>query len=213
VTEQILKYHQNKEKREQIRREREERELLQALKANDEEAYLRLLETKKNERLKLLLDQTDQYLREIGAAVEKEQEMDEEEWIRLGDKTVKQDKSRDKLKDKEKEKMKEIEKPDEHKPYFQKIHKIQEEIKEQPKLLTGGTLKEYQLVGLQWLVSLYNNRLNGILADEMGLGKTIQTIALICYLMETKGNNGPYMIIVPLSYVLLSLKESFFFLL
>ena len=33
----------------------------------------------------------------------------------------------------------------------------------------------------------------------MGLGKTIQTIALICYLMERKGNNGPFLIIVPLS--------------
>ena len=33
----------------------------------------------------------------------------------------------------------------------------------------GGELKAYQLEGLQWLVSLYNNRLNGILADEMGL--------------------------------------------
>ena len=48
-------------------------------------------------------------------------------------------------------------------------------------------------------MSLYNNNLNGILADEMGLGKTIQTIALITYLIETKKNNGPYLIIVPLS--------------
>ena len=56
-----------------------------------------------------------------------------------------------------------------------------------------------QVTGLEWLVSLYNNNLNGILADEMGLGKTIQTIALIAYLMETKGNNGPFLIIVPLS--------------
>jgi SNF2 family DNA or RNA helicase len=48
----------------------------------------------------------------------------------------------------------------------------------------GGELKEYQLQGLQWMVSLYNNNLNGILADEMGLGKTIQTIALIAYVME-----------------------------
>ena len=30
------------------------------------------------------------------------------------------------------------------------------------------------MTGLQWLVSLYNNQLNGILADEMGLGKTVQ---------------------------------------
>jgi SWI/SNF-related matrix-associated actin-dependent regulator of chromatin subfamily A protein 2/4 len=53
--------------------------------------------------------------------------------------------------------------------------------------------------GLEWLVSLYNNNLNGILADEMGLGKTIQTIALITYLMERKKVNGPFLIIVPLS--------------
>ena len=48
---------------------------------------------------------------------------------------------------------------------------------EAPKLLVppgGASLRDYQLVGLQWLVSLYNNRLNGILADEMGLGKTVQ---------------------------------------
>lgn len=57
----------------------------------------------------------------------------------------------------------------------------------------------WQIKGLEWLVSLYNNNLNGILADEMGLGKTIQTIALITYLMEYKRLNGPFLIIVPLS--------------
>jgi len=39
--------------------------------------------------------------------------------------------------------------------------------------LEGGELKSYQLSGLEWMVSLYNNKLNGVLADEMGLGKTI----------------------------------------
>ena len=66
-------------------------------------------------------------------------------------------------------------------------------------MLKGGLLKEYQLKGLEWMVSLYNNRLNGILADEMGLGKTIQTISLITYLIEKKKQNGPFLIIVPLS--------------
>ena len=65
--------------------------------------------------------------------------------------------------------------------------------------MKNGKLKEYQLRGLEWLVSLYNNNLNGILADEMGLGKAIQTIALVTYLIEKKRNNGPYLIIVPLS--------------
>ena len=55
--------------------------------------------------------------------------------------------------------------------YYSLAHKKSEEVVEQPKMLKGGTLRTYQLEGLQWLVSLYNNRLNGILADEMGLGK------------------------------------------
>jgi len=31
-----------------------------------------------------------------------------------------------------------------------------------------NTLREYQHIGLDWLVSLYHKHLNGILADEMG---------------------------------------------
>mmetsp|Transcript_14862 Transcript_14862/g.10762 ORF Transcript_14862/g.10762 Transcript_14862/m.10762 type:complete len:85 (-) Transcript_14862:2126-2380(-) len=59
------------------------------------------------------------------------------------------------------------------KVYYSITHTIQEEIKEQPKMLKGGQLKSYQMIGLNWMVSLFNNNLNGILADEMGLGKTI----------------------------------------
>ena len=64
-------------------------------------------------------------------------------------------------------------------------------------MLTAGTLRDYQLVSLQWMISLYNNRLNGILADEMGLGKTVQVCSLIAYLWESKQNYGPHLIIVP----------------
>ena len=42
--------------------------------------------------------------------------------------------------------------------------------------LLKHTLREYQHIGLDWMVSLQERKLNGILADEMGLGKTIQTI-------------------------------------
>jgi acetoin utilization deacetylase AcuC-like enzyme len=73
--------------------------------------------------------------------------------------------------------------------YYQSTHRKIEKVT-QPQMLRGGDLKEYQLGGLQWLVSLYNNNLNAILADEMGLGKTIQTIALLAYVMEFKRNNG-----------------------
>lgn len=44
----------------------------------------------------------------------------------------------------------------------------------QPATLAGeGKLRDYQLDGLNWMVSLYETGINGILADEMGLGKTI----------------------------------------
>lgn len=53
--------------------------------------------------------------------------------------------------------------------------------------LLHGTLREYQHIGLDWLVTMYEKKLNGILADEMGLGKTIQTIALLAHLACEKG--------------------------
>jgi ATP-dependent DNA helicase len=68
----------------------------------------------------------------------------------------------------------------------------------QPKFVTGGTMRSYQLEGLEWLLSLYENGINGILADEMGLGKTIQTIAMLAHLWENK-SYGPFLIAAPLS--------------
>jgi hypothetical protein len=40
--------------------------------------------------------------------------------------------------------------------------------------LIQGELRAYQLAGVTWLISLYQNGLNGILADQMGLGKTVR---------------------------------------
>ncbi|KAK7919410.1 hypothetical protein WMY93_010694 [Mugilogobius chulae] len=68
--------------------------------------------------------------------------------------------------------------------------------------LLHGTLREYQHIGLDWLVTMFEKKLNGILADEMGLGKTIQTIALLAHLACEKGNWGPHLIIVPTSVML-----------
>lgn len=81
--------------------------------------------------------------------------------------------------------------------YYALAHSDTEKIIRQPRMLTAGTLRDYQIVSLQWMISLYNNRLNGILADEMGLGKTVQVCALIAYLWESKQNFGPHLIIVP----------------
>ncbi|KAJ3925602.1 MAG: SNF2-family ATP dependent chromatin remodeling factor snf21 [Lentinula lateritia] len=68
----------------------------------------------------------------------------------------------------------------------------------QPSLITGATLKPYQLEGLQWMASLHTNGISGILADEMGLGKTLQTIAFSAHLREL-GVAMPFLIVCPLS--------------
>ena len=68
----------------------------------------------------------------------------------------------------------------------------------QPQAVTGGVMRAYQLEGLYWLSSLYENGLNGILADEMGLGKTIQTISFLAFLRE-KQTYGPFLVVAPLS--------------
>ena len=62
-----------------------------------------------------------------------------------------------------------------------------------------GTLKPYQLKGMNWLITLFNQGINGILADEMGLGKTIQSISTLAYLAETEGIWGPFLVISPVS--------------
>ena len=55
------------------------------------------------------------------------------------------------------------------------------------------------MLGLNWLISLYELGLSGILADEMGLGKTIQTIALFGFLKQYKNIEGKHIILVPKS--------------
>nr|XP_017227158.1 PREDICTED: ISWI chromatin-remodeling complex ATPase CHR11-like [Daucus carota subsp. sativus] len=62
-----------------------------------------------------------------------------------------------------------------------------------------GKMRDYQLAGLNWLIRLYENGINGILADEMGLGKTLQTISLLGYLHEFRGISGPHMVVAPKS--------------
>lgn len=48
-----------------------------------------------------------------------------------------------------------------------------------PYYIKNGELRDYQVRGLNWMIGLYENGINGILADEMGLGKTLQTISLL----------------------------------
>ncbi|GJQ68007.1 hypothetical protein Trydic_g10656 [Trypoxylus dichotomus] len=68
----------------------------------------------------------------------------------------------------------------------------------QPELFQG-TLKAYQLRGMNWLANLYDQGISGILADEMGLGKTVQSIAFLSHLAEKHDLWGPFLIICPAS--------------
>lgn len=62
-----------------------------------------------------------------------------------------------------------------------------------------GEMRDYQIAGLNWLVSLHENGISGILADEMGLGKTLQTISFMGYLRYVCDISGPHLIAVPKS--------------
>lgn len=62
-----------------------------------------------------------------------------------------------------------------------------------------GELRDYQIAGLNWLVSLHENGISGILADEMGLGKTLQTISFLGYLRYICDIRGPHLVAVPKS--------------
>merc|ERR1719510_2434945 len=68
-----------------------------------------------------------------------------------------------------------------------------------PNFIKGGVMRDYQIRGLNWMISLYENGINGILADEMGLGKTLQTISLLGFMKHFKNINGPHMVLVPKS--------------
>ncbi|KAK5088450.1 DNA-dependent ATPase fun30 [Lithohypha guttulata] len=75
-----------------------------------------------------------------------------------------------------------------------------------PSLAEGVQMKDYQVVGLNWLYLLFRSKLSGILADDMGLGKTLQTIAFIAHLSEI-GESGPHLIVVPAATLENWLKE------
>jgi SWI/SNF-related matrix-associated actin-dependent regulator of chromatin subfamily A member 5 len=71
--------------------------------------------------------------------------------------------------------------------------------RESPGYIQGGKMRDYQVAGLNWLISLHENGISGILADEMGLGKTLQTISFIGYLRFMCGVSGPHLVAVPKS--------------
>ncbi|GAB2266573.1 Probable ATP-dependent DNA helicase chr12 [Dionaea muscipula] len=189
--------------RQRQRATRLEKSRLQAIKALDEETYMKLVKESKNERLTMLLGKTNELLVSLGAAVQRQKDAEhsggvepskdsEDDFPELGDVHPNDD-----IDMRAKDSVNAGNIFEGQRQYNSAVHSIQEKVTEQPAMLQGGELRTYQLEGLQWMLSLFNNNLNGILADEMGLGKTIQSISLIAYLMENKGVTGPHLIVAP----------------
>lgn len=87
------------------------------------------------------------------------------------------------------------------------VYRPRREVEDQPCLIQGGQMKDYQLQGLSFLIWMHENGMNSILGDEyvlvtilllnltqcvrMGLGKTLQTLSLFAYIKETDKGISP----------------------
>ncbi|CAF2726496.1 unnamed protein product, partial [Rotaria sp. Silwood2] len=189
----IQAYFANNERELIKEKERKEKERIKRLMNEDEEGYRKLVDEKKDARLALLLSQTDAYIDNLKQLVRQHQQANRlrgrptktlsdkpeqsvttiinvhstDEEIKptpIVDQTGNDEAIRDAVKIAA---TNEDDEYDAKESYYSIAHRIREPITEQSNMLVGGQLKPYQLQGLEWLVSLYNNNLNGILADEM----------------------------------------------
>ena len=156
----VINFHAYTEKEEQKRIERISKERLKALKADDEEAYMKLIDTAKDTRITHLIRQTDAYLDSLAQAVMAQQNEQGGLEFESEDGPTNEATFGAQVLEETAEERGKVD-------YYAVAHRTSERVTKQPSLLIGGTLKDYQLKGLQWMVSLYNNKLNGILADEM----------------------------------------------
>ena len=175
---------------EQLQKEKEKNELASKIK-KENDIFMQSIEQGRHERLKFLLHQTEIFSHFL-----------------IGGGKNDQDSKTKTISNKRKRKNSEGDQNvDDLKILQQKNNLDEEELENkpitrlffQPSILSGGKLTNYQLDGLNWLISLYDRGLNGILADEMGLGKTIQSIAFMAYLKQYKKKNGYFLVIVPKS--------------
>ncbi|KAJ7568362.1 hypothetical protein O6H91_01G029300 [Diphasiastrum complanatum] len=192
----LKEFHKRKERVYREKMDKIQREKINLLKNHDVEGYLRMVKDAKSDRIERLLKETEAYLEKLGSKLQQQKVLAKRDSEAVEDRSgysenheiidgIGKDEAQHYLESNEK--------------YYLLAHSVKEAIQEQPFSLQGGKLREYQMDGLRWMVSLYNNHLNGILADEMGLGKTVQVISLICYLIEKKSDRGPFLVVVPSS--------------
>ena len=165
------------EKKEQQAKDKEEKERLKALKENKFEVYLDLIIKEKNSRLLHILEQTNQYLSRLGAKVKLQKTYNAN--LKGGleeEKEIYEDDIREENEEVEDHKGEIKEKLIKgSQVYYSVTHTIVEEIVKQPKMLKYEALKSYQMTELKWLVLLY--------------------------IMEKKHNDGPFLVVVPLTTI------------
>ncbi|GMH43062.1 hypothetical protein BSKO_10984 [Bryopsis sp. KO-2023] len=160
---------------------------LEALRSSDVEQYLALLQDAKNQRINHVIRETDKCLRRLAQKLKEARRKRTQETIHQSAMVVQGTQT----------------------PIESLLSTTMEwdslaasfnaNLETQPEILVGGQLREYQMQGVSWLVSLHEHGLNGILADEMGLGKTIQVIAFISHLVETSSCGHPFLVAAPAS--------------
>lgn len=89
---------------------------------------------------------------------------------------------------------------------LEELHHFSEDHFTIPSML-NATLRDYQIVGFEWMKSLAKYQLGGVLADDMGLGKTIQTIAFLLSELEENKTLDPVLIVTPASLLYNWLNE------
>lgn len=91
---------------------------------------------------------------------------------------------------------------------IENISSEHEETYEIPKGI-NAQLREYQVRGFGWMMTLARNSLGGILADDMGLGKTLQTIVYIRAMLDGPEKQHPHFLIVCPSSIIYNWMDEF----
>lgn len=88
-------------------------------------------------------------------------------------------------------------------PYWNEIYNFYKNIGSPKNQITlpphlSDILKDYQVIGTQWIYDLYRLHLGGILADDMGLGKTLQVLTFLNH-HKSEGHKTWSLVVVPTS--------------
>ncbi|KAI1960972.1 ATP-dependent DNA helicase Hrp3 [Ophidiomyces ophidiicola] len=81
----------------------------------------------------------------------------------------------------------------------QSTRSVFEPIHGTPDFICNGQLKDFQVKGVNFMAYNWVRGRNVVLADEMGLGKTVQTVTFINWLRHVRNQQGPFIVVVPLS--------------